>query len=111
MLVRAMVITLKNLVAGTLFCAVGSMGVYALWIEPYLRQHLLKPSPFSLFLLAPILDYLKARKLSRRRKHTPWFVRVYELLLFLTMLGAIASLILFLFTHTNNQPEPGLLES
>lgn len=94
-----MVITLKQLVAGTLFSAIGFLGVYAIWIEPFMRRYLLKPSPFLLFLVAPIIDYLKVRRLSRRRKHTPWFVRVFEVLFVLTTLGMIASLIFFLITR------------
>ncbi len=84
----------KVTMAGTLVSAVATLGVYAFWIEPYLRRHLEKTGPFLLMLFAPIVDYRKARRVARRRRFIPWFLRLYEILLALTFLGLVASLVL-----------------
>ncbi|MSR65064.1 MAG: hypothetical protein EXS18_04700 [Verrucomicrobiae bacterium] len=67
-----------------------------------MRRYLIKPSPFLLFLIAPILDYPKVRRLSRRRQRTPWFVRVFEVLFLLTTLGMIASLVMYVVMRFKN---------
>ncbi len=85
----------KVAMAGTLFSAVAALGVYAFWVEPYLRRHLEKTAPFLLMLFAPLVDYRKARRIAKRRGFTPWFLRLYEVLLTMTLLGLLASVALF----------------
>lgn len=102
---------LKDLLVLALYSFLGAMIVYAIWIEPYLRAQGKKTASILLTLIGypgPILDYLKGRKVARRRGHTPWFFRAFESLIAVTLLALLGSLALFLWDRFGR---PGDVES
>ena len=93
---------LKKLLIGSLYAFMGALGVYAIWIEPFLRSRGKKTASIFLTLIGypgPIFDYLKGRKLAKRLGHVPWYFRAFEVLLACVVLGLFGSLAVFLLDY------------